>query len=60
MICRINILYLKTNKGLRLSDKATQFWVNKSDIVRLISKLGTIQTFYNESNNIQSFGFVDR
>jgi ABC-type multidrug transport system fused ATPase/permease subunit len=39
MICRINILYLKTNKALRLSDKATQFWVNKSDIVRLISKL---------------------
>ena len=39
MIYKINILFLKTNNLCHLSDIATQFKVDKSDIVRHIYKL---------------------
>ena len=40
MIYKINFIYLKQTKVGRLSDIATQFRVDKSDIVRPIYKLG--------------------
>ena len=39
---RKKVIYLKINKNLCLSDKATQFRGDKSDIVRPIYKLAVI------------------
>ena len=39
MICKKKTIYLKINKVRRLSDKATQFRGDKSDIVRPINEL---------------------
>jgi len=39
LICKKKIIKLKNNKVGHLSDKATQFWVDKSEIVRPIFEL---------------------
>ena len=42
MICKKKTIYLKINKVRRLSDKATQFRGDKSDIVRPINELAAM------------------
>lgn len=62
MINEIKILYLRINKVWRLSDKATQFRIDKSDFVGPIYKLAVIikKLYINKNLKMENLEFDDK